>query len=147
MEILKTAKELLAVLGVIPLREQWLTNRLCKYKILINYLHIGFIFAIMISCFSSLLYFLLFATNEFAEYHECLVIVCYVLFTIVLYAILLWKRMEVMEFIDDMGKIILTSKYSFGCEKIRKTQNYPKTNRTNVLSKNFEFFGIFHFYD
>lgn len=97
-------------MGVIPVPEKYLPIKLRKYKLLINRIHIAFMFFLIFSFDISALYFHLFEDKSITEYFESVIFVLYINVTIINVGLLTWKAPELIKFMDDLEKLLNESK-------------------------------------
>lgn len=110
MLILKMARKCLKFLGIIPFSEEYLPTKFQKHKLLINCIHLILVLILLLQFFCSVIYFYLFESKTFAEYHESVVIMLYIIFELIICLVLIWKRSQLISFMENLGEVIKRSK-------------------------------------
>lgn len=127
MSYLDNTKKLLSIVGIRLIPKEKLPSFLQNSRIVINIAHIALVAFSFVTFNVSVLFFLLFDATSFPQFSEA--VLFYVVFYLHLsfYSISIWKRLEILSFMDDFEKIIEKSEL-----KIRSERTF--------LS-NFEFFS------
>lgn len=102
-------KKCLTVFGMIPVPEAYLPVKLAKYKLLISRIHVALMFALLVSNHISLQYFLLFGMNTSADRLVSILAILYVSLAIIIYTILIWNTSELVQFMNDLEKLMTKS--------------------------------------
>lgn len=110
MLLLNTAKKCLKILGIIPVPQEYLPSKLRKYKDLINHIHLALVFILQLQYLSSVTYFFLVESKTIDKYRESVVLILCNIFILILCLILIWKRWQLITFMEDLELIIEKSK-------------------------------------
>lgn len=106
MLIFSTVKWQLTMIGVIPIPEERLPSTFRSFQTPINWIHIIFVwFSLFTFTFSPLL-FLFFKACNFTEASEAVFTVSVAVLDLILYSIFIWKRTELLDFIDELENIL-----------------------------------------
>lgn len=68
------------------------------------------VFILKLQLFGSVICFHLFESKTFAEYHESVVMMMYIIFELIICLVLFWKRSQLISFMEDLEEVIKRSK-------------------------------------
>lgn len=111
MILFEVVKRKLAIMAIMPIPKENLPAMFGEFQMILNWMHVGLVFIVLLTYFLAPLYYLLFKANTFAEYIEVTFMVAVTLLKVMLYAILIWKRFKLLNLQVDIENIIKLSKF------------------------------------
>lgn len=112
MTILKFTKRHLIISGILPLPSQNFKSKLIEYPQCINRFQNAFVYLMLISYAISEVCFLSFKAQTFIEYTEATFCIAVSTLALALYSILLWRKANLIDFMQNLELIVEQSKLS-----------------------------------
>ena len=101
MAFLATVKKHFVILGIMPII---IPLKVRKYQSLINRIHVIFMFIFLVSFANAVQYFAIFEAKTFSDYSKAIFFNSVTSLHLALYAILQWKRTDLLDLIHDLDR-------------------------------------------